>query len=110
VPRWIVFDQITADAIHSRMPHADVFDAPGRALVEYALDNSSSLVTLLSPAPGENPVIAVFRPSRPQPAPPVKTPPVQATGFLGLNDAPVWEEEEEQEVQEKRKWWQRRRG
>jgi len=110
VPRWIVFDQVTASALRSRLPQAAVFEAPGRAAVEYALDTPKTLVALLPPAPGEIPLIAVFRPNRPQPAPQARTVPVRATGFLGLNDAPVLDEDEgeAERVPEKRRWWRRR--
>lgn len=105
MPRWIVFDEATATTLHSRLPQAAVFEAPGRAALEYALDTPKSLVTLLRLQPGEQPIIAVFRPQRPQPVVPAKPLTLRATGFLGLNDAPVLEEEEE--VPEKRRWWQR---
>jgi len=105
LPRWIVFDQATATTLRSRLPQAAVFEAPGRAALEYALDTPKSLVTLLTRQPGEQPIIAVFRPQRSQPVVPAKPLPVRATGFLGLNDAPVLDEEEE--VPGKRRWWQR---
>jgi hypothetical protein len=100
-----VFDQATAATLRFRLPHAAIFEAPGRAALEYALDTPKSLVTLVSRQPGEQCIIAIFRPHRTQMVPPTKTPQVRATGFLGLNDAPVLEEEEE--VPEKRRWWQR---
>jgi hypothetical protein len=95
--------------LRSRIPQAAVFEAPGRAAVEYALDTPKTLVTLLPPAPGEMPLIAIFRPNRPQPAPQAKTVPVRATGFLGLNDAPVLDEDEgeTERVRQKRRWWRR---
>jgi hypothetical protein len=110
VPRWIVFDQVTASALRSCCPQAAVFEAPGRAAVEYALDTPKTLVALLPSAPGEPPVLAVFRPSRPQAAPPARAVPVRATGFLGLNDAPVLDEDEggAEQVAQKRRWWRRR--
>lgn len=100
--RWIVFDQHTASELRSRLPHAAVFEAPGRAVLEYALDNPRSMVTVLPAAPGNCSTIAVFRPHRTLAAPAVKASPVRATGILGLNDESVLEEE----VDEKRRWWQ----
>ena len=102
MPRWIVFDQVTASELRSRLPQAAVFEAPGRAALEYALDNPRSVVTVLPPAPGNRSAIAVFRPGRTQTSQPAKASPVRATGFLGLNDASVLEEE----APEKKKWWQ----
>lgn len=105
MPRWIVFDQATGSVLRSRLPRAAVFEAPGRAALEYALDTPKSLVALLPRQPGDQPVITVFRPQRRQLVPPATTFAVRATGFLGLNDALVLEEEEE--VPNKRRWWQR---
>ena len=99
-----MFDQATATTLRSRLPHSAVFEAPGRAALEYALDTPKSLVTLVSRQPGEQSIIAVFRPHRTQVVPPAKTLQVRATGFLGLNDAPVLEEE----APAKRRWWQRK--
>ncbi len=99
MPRWIVFDQLTASTLRSRLPQATVFEAPGRAALEYALDNPRRVVAVLPPA-----TVAVFRPSSIQTAPPpTKAFPVRTTGILGLSDAPAPEEEE---VAEKRRWWQ----
>jgi hypothetical protein len=84
-----------------------VFEAPGRTALEYALNTPRTLVTLLPSAPGERPVIAVFRPNRQQPVPPARPFPVRPTGFLGLNDAPVFDEDEEERAPEKRGWWRR---
>ncbi len=98
MPRWIVFDQLTASALRSRLPQATVFEAPGRAALEYALDNPRSVVAVLPPA-----TVAVFRPASIQTAPPpTKAFPVRATGILGLSDVLAPEEE----VVEKRRWWQ----
>jgi hypothetical protein len=105
MPRWIVFDQDTASKLRSRLPQASVFEAPGRAALEYALGSPKSVVTVLPAMLGTGSIsaVAVFRPGRPKPAPPGKSFSVRATGFLGLNDAPVLEEEEEDE---KRRWWE----
>jgi hypothetical protein len=103
MPRWIVFDQDTASKLRSRLPQASVFEAPGRAALEYALDSPKSVVTVFPAMPGSISAVAVFRPERMKPAPPAKSFSVRATGFLGLNDAPVLEEEEEEE---KRRWWE----
>jgi hypothetical protein len=120
MPRWIVFDQDTASKLRSHLPQASVFEAPGRAALEYALNNPRSVVTVLPPAVGNGAMVAVFRPERTLSRPartsyggpggsgtaaaPVKSSRVRASGFLGLNDAPVLEEDEEQE--EKRRWWE----
>jgi hypothetical protein len=103
MPRWIVFDQATASELRSRLPQASVFEAPGRAALEYALDNSRSVVAVLPPSLGNGLAVAVFRPDRIPPAQPAKISSVRATGFLGLNDAAVLEEEE---ADEKRRWWE----
>jgi hypothetical protein len=99
--RWIVFDQVTASELRSRLPHESVFEAPGRAALEYALDNPRSMVTVL-PASGNYSTIAVFRPGRTLTTQPANTLPVRATGILGLNDQSVLEETRE----EPRRWWQ----
>ena len=100
--RWIVFDEVTASELRSRLPQEAVFEAPGRAALEYALANPKSLVTVLPLAVKNASVIAVFRPQRTPTPPPVKAFPVRATGFLGLSD----EFAPEKEVPEKRRWWQ----
>lgn len=103
MPRWIVFDQVTASELRSRLPQASVFEAPGRAALEYALANPKSVVTVLpGVAPGSPSAIAVFRPDRAQTACRENTLPVRAAGILGLNDEPVLEEE----VSEEKRWWQ----
>jgi hypothetical protein len=96
-----------------------VFEAPGRAALEYALDSPRSVVTVLPPAIGNGSTVAVFRPGRTLSGPaatahggsggsgteiaaPVKSSRVRAGGFLGLNDESVLEEE----VDEKRRWWE----
>jgi hypothetical protein len=104
MPRWIVFDQDTASKLRSRLPQASVFEAPGRAALEYALDSPKSVVTVLPATPGNIAAVAVFRPERTPAASPEKPSRVRATGFLGLNDESVFEEEQ---VPEKGKWWQR---
>lgn len=103
MPRWIVFDQDTASELRSRLPQASVFEAPGRAALEYALDGPRSVVTVLAPAVGSVSAVAVFRPGRTLAALSAKPSRVRASGFLGLNDSPVPEEEEEDE---KHRWWQ----
>lgn len=105
MPRWIVFDQATASELRSRLPQASVFEAPGRAALEYALCISRSVVAVLPPSLGNGLAVAVFRPGRTPPAQPAKISSVRATGFLGLNDAAVFEEAEED--QEEKKWWRR---
>jgi hypothetical protein len=121
MPRWIVFDQDTASELRSRLPQASVFEAPGRAALEYALNSPRSVVAVLPPSLGNVSAVAVFRPGRTLSRPattsygglggsgtaaaPVKSSRVRASGFLGLNDAPVLEEDEEEE-DEKRRWWQ----
>jgi hypothetical protein len=121
MPRWIVFDQDTASELRSRLPQASVFEAPGRAALEYALNSPRSVVAVLPPSLGNGSAVAVFRPgragSRPatttprrdeggirtESAPPVKPSRVRAGGFLGLNDEVVVEEE----TPHKKNWWQR---
>jgi hypothetical protein len=109
MPRWIVFDQGTACQLRARLPQATVFEAPGRAALEYALETSGSVVTVLPLAVEGRNTIAVFRPKRT--APPAKstaptqspkTLPVRATGILGLNDEAVFEQEE---PGTKQPWW-----
>ncbi len=103
MPRWIVFDQVTASELRSRLPQASVFEAPGRAALEYALGNPKSVITVLpATTPGSLSAIAVFRPDRTQTVQPERTLPVRATGILGLSDESVLEEE----VLEEKKWWQ----
>jgi hypothetical protein len=108
MPRWIVFDQATATELRARLPKASVFEAPGRAVVEYALDSHNShrsVVAVLPPVFGSGSAVAVFRPDRTptsQPSP-AKPSHIRAGGILGLNDESVLEEEE---VAERSKWWQ----
>lgn len=104
MPRWIVFDEDTASKLRSRLPQASVFEAPGRAALEYALDSPKSVVTVLPSTHGNGSAVAVFRPGRTLAAQPAKLSRVRATGFLGLSDESVFEEEQ---VPEKKKWWQR---
>jgi hypothetical protein len=100
--RWIVFDQVTASELRSRLPQAAVFEAPGRAALEYALANPKSLVTVLPLAVKNASAVAVFRQNRTQATvPPASA--VRATGFLGLSDESVLAEE----IPAKKKWWQR---
>jgi hypothetical protein len=101
--RWIVFDQVTASELRSRLPQEAVFEAPGRAALEYALANPKSLVTVWPLAVKNASAIAVFRPRRPQSTAPPASSAIRATGFLGLSDEPVLTEE----VPAEKKWWQR---
>jgi hypothetical protein len=102
--RWIVFDQVTASELRSRLPQEAVFEAPGRAALEYALANPKTLVTVLPLAVKSASAIVVFRPDRAQTGvPPPTSFAVRATGFLGLSDEPVLMEE----IPAKTKWWQR---
>jgi hypothetical protein len=101
--RWIVFDEITASELRSRLPQEAVFEAPGRAALEYVLANPKSLVTVLPLARKNASVIAVFRPGRTRTAMPLTPSLVRATGFLGLSDELVPTEE----MPAKKKWWQR---
>jgi hypothetical protein len=101
--RWIVFDQVTASHLRSRLPQEAVFEAPGRAALEYALANPKTVVTVLPLALNNASAIAVFRPVRPPMTEQAKSSAVRATGFLGLNDEPVLTEE----MPAKRKWWQK---
>jgi hypothetical protein len=100
--RWIVFDQVTASELRSRLPHESVFEAPGRAALEYALDNPKSMVTVLPAPSGNYSTIAVFRPGRTLSTQPANTLPVRPTGILGLNDESLLEGMQE----ETRRWWQ----
>lgn len=102
--RWIVFDQVTASDLRSRLPQEAVFEAPGRAALEYALANPKTVVTVLPLALNNASAIAVFRPGRPPMTEQAKSSAVRATGFLGLNDESLFEEEE---VPWKKKWWSR---
>lgn len=102
MPRWIVFDEATAVELRSRVPQVAVFEAPGRAALEYALENPRSLVTVLPPAIGDRSTIAVFRPGRRQATPLTNAASVRAAGILGLNDE--WVPEEEEQIPAK-KWW-----
>jgi hypothetical protein len=104
MPRWIVFDQDTASQLRSRLPQASVFEAPGRAALEYAIDSPRSVVTVLPSVPGTGSAVAVFRPGRTPTAQPAKASRLRATGFLGLTDESVLQEEEEED--EKRRWWE----
>jgi hypothetical protein len=101
--RWIVFDEVTASELRSRLPQEAVFEAPGRAALEYALANPKSLVTVLPLAAENASAIAVFRPERRRAAVPRISSVVRATGFLGLTDEMVLAEE----IPAKKKWWQR---
>jgi hypothetical protein len=103
--RWIVFDQVTASELRSRLPQEAVYEAPGRAALEYALANPKSLVTVLPLAVKNASAIAIFRPRRPEITAPMASSAVRATGFLGLSDEPMLTETEE--VAAKMKWWQR---
>jgi hypothetical protein len=104
MPRWVVFDPETALELRSRMPHAAVFEAPGRRIVEYALDRSKGAVLVLPAPPGNSAVIAVFHP---EPAP--ATQPDQGSrtrpgGILGLSEEFVSDEEG---PPPKKNWWRR---
>jgi hypothetical protein len=86
------------------MPGAAVFEAPGRVIVEYALDRSKDMVLVLPAAPGDSPAIAVFRTSRVEATPPEKSARTRPMGILGLSEAL---ELEEDGPPTKRNWWQR---
>jgi hypothetical protein len=101
--RWIVFDQVTASELRSRVPQEAVYEAPGRAVLEYALANPKSLVTVLPLAVKNASVIAIFRRDTTQTTVPATSSAFRATGFLGLSDEAVLAEE----IPAKEKWWQR---
>jgi hypothetical protein len=103
MPRWIVFDQDTASELRSRLPQASVFEAPGRAALEYALNSSRSVVAVLPTSLGNGSAVAVFRPGRTLAAQPAKPARIRAAGFLGLNDEVVVDEE----APAKKSWWQK---
>ena len=110
--RWIVFDEVTAVALRSHLPHHAVFEAPGRTAFEYALTTPRTVITVLGQTGSGKATIAVFRPkgefaTQPHDSetvhPPDVSSPTRAGGFLGLSDHLVTEDEEE--ADEKR-WWQ----
>ena len=114
MPRWITFDQQTYSAVSSRLPHEAVFEIPGRTALEYALTNNQPVVAVLPSASGDGVSIATFRrPAMPAVSmsarPAVSAPASRSaansrpSGFLGLNDEPVYEEE----PQEKKSRWKR---
>jgi hypothetical protein len=104
MPRWIVFDPATAAELRSRLPRAAVFEAPGRAVVEYALASSKGVVVVL-PAEENRPSIAIFRPDGVQTTPrPEKTSRTRPRGILGLSEG---FDEEEEEVPPEKSWWRR---
>jgi len=100
--RWITFDVKTAAAIGLHLPDHEVFEAPGRSAIEYALSSSGSVVAVLPTAVEYGCGIAVFRPAR-IPRLAEKAQIVRPSGFLGLQDEAVFDEE----VAPPRNWWQK---
>src|SRR5262249_53999415 len=121
--RWIAFDQETAAELRTHLPKDAVFEAPGRAALEYALNTSRPVVAVLEPEVGDGLTLAVFRATLCEPAlqpaeaaeqetaepvepsaPVRESSQLRASGFLGLSDDYVGVEEEENT--DKKRWWQ----
>lgn len=104
MPRWITFDEKSADGLRSRVPPESVFEAPGRTALEYALSSSGRVVAVLNPRIGNQCAVALFhRPPSEAPIAPA-TRAVRASGILGLGDEDMFEEEEEPRT---KNWWRR---
>ena len=110
MPRWIAFDESTADALRSRQIETDAVWADLHPVSEVL--RAEAAVLMMPGQDGDVCVARVRRPAQPAAAPNFEVARwtdddavgYAAGGMLGLLDEPVYEEEE---PPVKKRWWKR---
>jgi hypothetical protein len=102
--RWIAFDDESAEAVVSRFRRGAAEIQQGDPVGSALNLGRPSLVLLPARAPGRV-LVARFDPKADEAQ---NTGSLEATGFLGLSDEPVFVRPTEPIGQIKKKWWQKR--
>ncbi len=99
--RWITFDGQSAAALAAAQILPELHDSGDARGVALSSSSSGSLVLMPASTPGQVLVLQVRHVPPPKGEPEVQ---YEATGFLGLMDAPVYEDDQPAKP---RRWWQR---
>ncbi len=98
--RWIAFDGQSATALAAAQISPELHDS-GDALGVALSSPTSSLVLMPASTPGHALVLQIRHVPLPKSEPEVQ---YEATGFLGLTDAPIYEDDQPASP---KKWWQK---
>lgn len=108
MPRWIAFNHETAEAMVDRFQRGGVEIQDGDALSAALALKGNSLVVLPSKVAGMV-LLAHMRPAELGENAEEGTYEVEASGFLGLSDTPVFARRSPVVELPKKKWWQRKK-
>jgi hypothetical protein len=105
--RWIVFDQATADTVHSRCGVRPELHADERGeILQMVLKSRAAVAVGPASQPGKVLLVRTRRQERPQAPPPARAASNLApAGFLGLSDSIDMDTEPEPE--QPKKWWRK---
>lgn len=98
--RWIAFDSDSAEQLRKQLPFDSVVVQAGTALQAALADPSDSVVVLPGDDPNTAVIVRVHRNKQAE-----QRIRYEATGFLGLNDQPVYDDVPQ--PAEKKGWWKR---